>query len=54
MLWPDTLSIGPDGYLYFIVNQLHRQANFNAGHDKREKPYSLLRLKIDAAPAPTH
>lgn len=38
MLWPDTLSIGPDGYLYFIVNQLHRQANFNAGHDKRENP----------------
>ncbi|KPY89056.1 L-dopachrome tautomerase-related protein [Pseudomonas syringae pv. tagetis] len=54
MLWPDTLSIGPDGYLYFIVNQLHRQAGFNSGHDKREKPYSLLRLKIDAAPAPTH
>ncbi|KPB12036.1 L-dopachrome tautomerase-related protein [Pseudomonas amygdali] len=54
MLWPDTLSIGPDGYLYFIVNQLHRQAGFNSGHDKRAKPYSLLRVKVDAAPAPTH
>ncbi|WP_024690663.1 L-dopachrome tautomerase-related protein [Pseudomonas tremae] len=54
MLWPDTLSIGPDGYLYFIVNQLHRQAGFNSGHDKREKPYSLLRVKVGAAPAPTH
>ncbi|WP_024643416.1 L-dopachrome tautomerase-related protein [Pseudomonas syringae] len=54
MLWPDTLSIGPDGYLYFIVNQLHRQAGFNSGQDKREKPYSLLRVKIGAAPAPTH
>ncbi|WP_024681217.1 L-dopachrome tautomerase-related protein [Pseudomonas syringae] len=54
MLWPDTLSIGPDGYLYFIVNQLHRQAGFNSGHDQRKKPYSLLRVKVATAPAPTH
>lgn len=53
LLWPDTLSIGPDGYLYFIANQLHRQAAFRAGQDQRQKPYSLMRLKIDAAPAPT-
>lgn len=52
-LWPDTLSIGPDGYLYFIANQLHRQAGFHDGNDLRQKPYSLLRVKIDAAPAPT-
>ena len=54
VLWPDTLSIGPDGYLYFIANQLQRQAGFHDGKDLREKPYSLLRVKIDAAPAPTH
>lgn len=53
LLWPDTLSIGPDGYLYFIANQLHRQAAFRGGQDQRQKPYSLLRLKIDVAPAPT-
>jgi sugar lactone lactonase YvrE len=53
VLWPDTLSIGPDGYLYFIANQLHRQAGFHEGKDLRVKPYSLLRVKIDAAPAPT-
>ena len=51
--WPDTLSIGPDGYLYVIANQLHRQAGFNVGKDLRVKPYRLLRVKIDAAPAPT-
>lgn len=28
ILWPDTFSIGPDQYLYVIVNQLHRQASF--------------------------
>ncbi len=54
MLWPDTLSVGPDGYLYVIANQLHRQAGFNGGKDLRLKPYRLLRVKIDAAPAPTH
>lgn len=53
VLWPDTLSVGPDGYLYFIANQLQRQAGFHNGKDLREKPYSLLRVKIDAAPAPT-
>ncbi len=52
--WPDTLSVGPDGYLYVIANQLHRQAGFNGGRDLRRKPYRLLRVKIDAAPAPTH
>lgn len=54
ILWPDTLSIGPDGYLYFIANQLHRSPGFNEGMDKREKPYSLMRVKIDAKPASTH
>ncbi|MBI4962194.1 MAG: gluconolaconase [Desulfomonile tiedjei] len=50
VLWPDTLSVAGDGYLYFIVNQLHRQARFNRGKDLREKPYVLYRVKIDAKP----
>lgn len=49
--WPDTLSVGPDGYLYVMANQLHRQAGFNGGQDLRSKPYRLLRVKIGAAPA---
>ncbi|WP_426128986.1 L-dopachrome tautomerase-related protein [Pseudomonas sp. DWP1b1] len=53
ILWPDTLSVGPDGYLYFIVNQVHRQAGFHGGRDLREKPYSLLRVKINAKPVQT-
>lgn len=52
-LWPDTMSIGPDGYLYFTANQLHRMPGFNGGKDLRSKPYSLFRVKIDAKPAPT-
>lgn len=53
ILWPDTMSIGPDGYLYFTANQLHRQPGFHGGNDLRKKPYSLFRIRIDAAPAPT-
>ncbi|WP_123039686.1 L-dopachrome tautomerase-related protein [Cohnella candidum] len=53
ILWPDTFSIGPDQYLYFIVNQLHRQPRYHYGNDLRQKPYSLLRTKIDESPAPT-
>ncbi|MGM9927318.1 MAG: L-dopachrome tautomerase-related protein [Bacillus sp. (in: firmicutes)] len=53
ILWADTFSIGPDQYLYVIVNQLHRQARFHYGKDLRQKPYSLLRMKIDELPAPT-
>jgi sugar lactone lactonase YvrE len=46
MLWPDTLSMGPDGYLYFIANQLHRQNWFHA-QDERVKPFMLYRVRID-------
>jgi sugar lactone lactonase YvrE len=48
ILWPDTFSVARDGYLYFIVNQLHRQAAFHEGRDERKRPYELLRIKIDA------
>jgi sugar lactone lactonase YvrE len=50
VLWPDTLSVALDGYLYFTANQLHRQARFHGGKDLRQKPYALFRLKIDAGP----
>jgi hypothetical protein len=36
--------------LYFTSNQLHRQAQFHEGTDRRVKPYSLFRIKIDAGP----
>jgi short-subunit dehydrogenase/sugar lactone lactonase YvrE len=50
VLWADTMSVAADGYLYFTANQLHRQPNYNNGTDKREKPYSLFRVRINAAP----
>ena len=50
ILWPDTLSIGTDGYLYFTANQLYRQPGFHQGKDLRRPPYQLLRVKIGAGP----
>ena len=50
VLWPDTLSLANDGYLYFTANQLHRQSGFHNGEDLREKPYSLFRIAVDAEP----
>ena len=50
LLWPDTLSLASDGYLYVTANQLHRQARFHNGQDMRRKPYMLFRIKVDAKP----
>jgi sugar lactone lactonase YvrE len=50
LLWPDTLSLASDGYLYVTVNQLHRQARFHNGRDMRRKPYTLFRIKVNAKP----
>jgi len=50
VLWPDTMSVAGDGYLYFTANQLHRQADYHNGKDLRVKPYSLFRVKIDGTP----
>lgn len=46
LLWPDTLSLASDGYLYVTANQIQRQANFQ-GKDARQKPYVVFRLKVD-------
>lgn len=50
MVWPDTLSLASDGYLYFIANQLNRQPDYHGGKDLRVKPYSLFRVRVDGRP----
>jgi sugar lactone lactonase YvrE len=50
LLWPDTLSVAADGYLYVTANQLHRQARYHKGRDLRRKPYVLFRVRIEAQP----
>jgi sugar lactone lactonase YvrE len=50
LLWPDTLSLATDGYLYVTANQLHRQARYQKGHDLRRKPYTLFRIRVSERP----
>jgi sugar lactone lactonase YvrE len=50
LLWPDTFAIGPDGYLYATVNQFGRQPQFHEGRDLRQRPFLLLRTRIEAGP----
>jgi sugar lactone lactonase YvrE len=50
ILWPDTLCLAHDGYLYFTVNQIERQAVHTGTKDLRQKPYVIFRIKVDAEP----
>jgi len=50
LLWPDTMSVAADGYLYVTANQLHRQAQYQRGQDLRRKPYTLFRVRIGTGP----
>ncbi|MGF1493202.1 MAG: L-dopachrome tautomerase-related protein [Microcoleaceae cyanobacterium] len=45
MSWPDALSFGPDGYLYSVVNQLHRTPALNGGVDATEPPFTIFRFR---------
>ncbi len=46
MIWPDTLAVGPDNFLYITVNQLNRMPRMQGGNDLRKPPYLLLRARI--------
>ncbi|HLY11777.1 MAG TPA: L-dopachrome tautomerase-related protein [Planctomycetota bacterium] len=50
LLWPDTLALAEDGFLYVTVNQLHRQKTYTGGRDERELPYVLFRVKTSGRP----
>lgn len=50
LIWPDSLSIATNNYIYVTSSQLHRQPSYQNGVDLRQKPYNLFRIKIDAGP----
>ena len=54
VLWPDTLSLAADGFLYFTANQIERQGVFHDGRDQRQKPYVLFRVKLDGTRIAAH
>ncbi|HKK18875.1 MAG TPA: L-dopachrome tautomerase-related protein [Opitutales bacterium] len=43
--WPDAFSFGPDGYMYAVINQLHKGPVLNAGEDVSQAPYLIIRFK---------
>jgi sugar lactone lactonase YvrE len=51
LLWPDSLAISTDDYLYITVNQLERAPRFHGGKDLRKKPWVLFRVPIGAGPS---
>jgi sugar lactone lactonase YvrE len=50
LLCPDTLSLATNRYLRVTANQRHHQPRYHDSHDLCEKPYALVRLRVDARP----
>ena len=46
LLWPDSMGIGGDGYLYISVSQLQLLPAWNKGKDKTVYPYRAYRVKL--------
>ncbi len=46
LLWPDSLGVGSDGYLYFTCAQINMEETWNDGKDKIEYPYQVYRIKL--------
>lgn len=44
LLWPDTLSWGPNGELYVTASQIENMPRFNNGRSTRTEPYKLWKI----------
>jgi len=44
LLWPDTLSWGPNGQLYVTASQIENMPRFNNGKSTRTEPYKLWKV----------
>lgn len=51
LVWADTISITPDRWLYITAAQVNRRPEYHRGRDLTERPYAILRMRIDADPA---
>ena len=48
LMWPDTMVIGTDEYLYVTTSQNDRRPEFHNGEELRQQPYGLFRVYIGA------
>ena len=46
LLWPDSVGIGTDGYLYFSCAQLQKEAAWNDGVNRTQYPYRIYKVKL--------
>lgn len=46
IVWPDSANVGWDGYIYWNINQLPYQADWNNGVEGRMYPGLMLRSKM--------
>ncbi len=44
LLWPDTLSWGPNGEMYVTASQIENMPRFNNGKSTRTQPYKLWKI----------
>lgn len=52
--WPDGMSFGPDGWLYFTCSSLHHVIGRGPAHIRRHAPYEIFRFKPGVSAAPGH
>ena len=50
LIWPDTMAIGSDKYLYLTTSQHDLRPEFHDGKELRHPPYGLYRVFIGAMP----
>ncbi len=43
--WVDAFSFGDNGYLYAVINQLHRSAVLNGGESATKPPYLIVKFR---------
>lgn len=46
LLWPDSLGIGTDGFLYFSCAQLPQDPNWSNGKNRTELPYRVFKVQL--------
>jgi len=50
LMWPDTMVIGHDKYLYVTTSQHDRRPEFHDGEELRRQPYGLFRVYVGSQP----
>ncbi|MEM9076267.1 MAG: L-dopachrome tautomerase-related protein [Bacteroidota bacterium] len=45
--WPDNVALGPEGWIYMTVNELHKTPAFTGGKDEGNPPFFIYRMKLD-------